>query len=225
MQLFHKDRWIKITIYFCWVFSACCCCLLSRERERESKKHKHDTAGHIHFVFDWMIFMAAFFRTVADAAAAAISIEQQFVIEQSTFRSHFVSNSMHYGTECWTYRRRQRQRWRRLVRLFVAMTGQDHSLELRDGGLTYHSKSNRLFWIIDKLSLWVLDLISGDISNCSTKCVCIAGVLISSCLKQTHILNCGESIHTHTEMDHILSDSLDLMNLIWFVFLMIEIYI
>lgn len=65
---------------------------VKNEREREKKKRKHDIVGHIRFVCDWMNFIAAFFHTVG-GAAAAVSIEQQFVIEKSTFRSHFASKT------------------------------------------------------------------------------------------------------------------------------------
>lgn len=111
-----------------------------------------------------------------------------------------VENSVHYGTE----------RWNALTMTTMTTTGalvcrSDRARPLtgkRDGGLTYHIKSNRLFWIIDKLSLWALHWIFGDIANCKTKCVCRCVCIV--CVRlwfqaiqpQTQIPNCDVAVHT-----------------------------
>lgn len=100
------------------------------ERE-EAKNRNHDIVIHIHFECDWMISIAAFFRTVdaAAAAAAAIPIEQQFVIEKSTFGSHFVSKTK-YIMEL-NVERIDGMTTVTGARLFAAVTEQDHSLATR----------------------------------------------------------------------------------------------
>lgn len=214
MQLFHKDRWIKITIYFCWIFRTCCCCLLSSVAEiaKRGGMTERERESHILFVFNWMIFMAAFFRSVA--AAASVSIEQQFVVEQSTFRSHFVSKTQcimelnverigENGDGDWCARSSQWQ-------------GQTTHWQ-RDGGLTFHSKSNRLFWIIDKLSLWIMALISGDIVDYSTQCVCVLRGFRFEARFKTNAHSKLRRFNTRIKMDCVFLDSLDYMNLIWFV--------
>lgn len=159
MQLFHKDRWIKITIYFCWIFNgvgfviavAVYCRRLKMKLKKKNSK-TNTTLSHIHFMFVWMIFIAALF--VMLLLLLLFQLNSNLLLKSQ----HFVHTlDICYGTEHWMY-----WGWRRLL-LLLQCDGKTTHWQ-RKGGLTYHSKSNRLFWIIDKLSLYVLDLISPGIS-------------------------------------------------------------
>lgn len=77
---------------FQWCCCWCYCRRLKIKQKKKKKENKHDSKSYKFHVRLNDFYSCSFCAFVA--GAAAVSIEQQFVIEQSTFRSHFVSNTI-----------------------------------------------------------------------------------------------------------------------------------